>query len=100
MRGEIVSSDVLVAAACVVDLVEPAREQEYRLPETRREALQLLNRLVVSCRLWAACGVVPQDGWAGAQRTAQDLLDFIFEGHAEHDPRTRADAPVEPRRAA
>jgi hypothetical protein len=44
--------------------------------------------------------VVPQDGWAGAQRTAQDLLDFIFEGHAEHDPRTRADAPVEPRRAA
>jgi hypothetical protein len=83
----LVSEEVLVAAGRLVDLVEPVREKEDRVSESRRDAQQHLDRLVLTCRFLSAFNVMTEDWWAAAQRSAEDLLDFIFEGHAEHDPR-------------
>jgi hypothetical protein len=86
----LVSEEALVAAGGLVDLVEPVREKNDRVPESKRDAHQHLERLLLTCRFLAAFDVVPEDGWAAAQRTAEDLLDFIFQGHPEHDPRHQA----------
>ncbi len=81
----LVGESTLAAAGRVVELVEPAREEKERVPESKREALQQLDLLLGRCRWLAAFDCMTEHGWACAQRTANDLLDFIFEGHA--DPR-------------
>ena len=83
---DLVNNQTLLAAVRAVDLVEPAREEKQSPPKSRRDAEQRLNSLVVRCRWLAAFGVVPKDGWASAQRAADELLDFIFEGHEQLRP--------------
>jgi hypothetical protein len=89
-----VPESVLAAARRVVELVEPMCEEEYRVPETKRGALEQLDRLLVTCRWLATFDSLPEHRRAASQRLAEDLLDFVFEGHAEHDPRVSQDARV------
>lgn len=71
---QLVSDGTIAAARAVVEQSEPLRVESIR-PKTKREALTQLERLTSLDEL------LPGVLGPSAQRWAQDLLDFIFEGH-------------------
>lgn len=83
---------IVGAASRVVDLVEPPRQEEYRLPETKREALEELNGLLIRdhwLRTIIGADSTLKDMWSAHEGMAHRLLDFIFEGHEDEDPRSQ-----------